>query len=212
MPVGPSQYPVNLVVEGRACLVVGGGAVAARKVVGLLACRAVVTVVAPEVGQEMADWGAAGEVTLERRPYRRGEAADYRLVIAATDDREVNEAVYIDAEAAGVWVNSADDPATCSFTLPSVVRRGPLVVTVATGGHSPAMATWLRAHVEREMGDEYRVLLELLSAERQALKASGRSTEGLDWQKALDSNMLELIREGQIGQARERLQACLSSS
>jgi precorrin-2 dehydrogenase/sirohydrochlorin ferrochelatase len=212
VPVGPSQYPVNLVVEGRACLVVGGGAVAARKVVGLLACGAALTVVAPEVGQEIADWAAAGEVTLERRPYRRGEAADYRLVIAATDDRDVNEAVYVDAEGAGVWVNSADDPATCSFTLPSVVRRGPLVVTVATGGHSPAMATWLRAHVEQEMGDEYRVLLELLSAERQALKAAGRSTEGLDWQKALDSNMLELIRVGQIGQARERLQACLSSS
>jgi len=212
VPVGPSQYPVNLIVDGRACLVVGGGAVAARKVVGLLACGAVVTVVAPGVGEEIAAWAAAGELTLERRVYRQGEAAGYRLVIAATDDHEVNTAVYRDAEAAGVWVNSADDPATCSFTLPSVVRRGPLVVTVATGGHSPAMAAWLRAHVEREMGDEYRVLLELLSAERQALKASGRSTEGLDWQKALDSNMLELIREGQIGQARERLQACLSSS
>jgi siroheme synthase-like protein len=212
VPVEPSQYPVNLVVEGRACLVVGAGAVAARKVVGLLACGALVTVVAPDVGDEVEGRAAAGELQLERRPYRAGEAADYRLVIAATDDHAVNEAVYRDADAAGVWVNSADDPATCSFTLPSVVRRGPLVVTVATGGHSPAMAAWLRAHVEAEMGEEYRVLLELLSAERQALKAAGRSTEGLDWQKALDSNMLELIREGQIGQARERLQACLSSS
>jgi precorrin-2 dehydrogenase/sirohydrochlorin ferrochelatase len=86
------------------------------------------------------------------------------------------------------------------------------MVTVSTGGHSPAMATWLRRHVESEMGDEYRILLELLSAEREAIKASGRSTEGLDWQKALDSNMLELIRAGHIGRARERLQACLSSS
>ncbi len=212
VPVEPPQYPVNLIVEGRPCLVVGAGAVAARKVAGLLACGANVTVVAPEVGEEIESWASAGRVALARRPYESGEVAGYRLVIAATDDHAVNALVFADGEASGVWVNSADDPATCSFTLPSVVRRGPLVVTVATGGHSPALATWLRARLEREVGDEYRILLELLSAEREALKAAGRSTEGLDWQKALDSNMLELIRAGQIGQARERLQACLSSS
>ena len=212
MPVDPPQYPVNLVVEGRPCLVVGGGAVAARKVAGLLACGAVVTVVAPEVGEEIESWALSGRIALARRRYEPDEVVGYRLVIAATDDHAVNAAVFADGEKGGVWVNSADDPATCSFTLPSVVRRGPLVVTVATGGHSPALAAWLRARLERELGDEYRILLELLSAERESLKASGRSTEGLDWQKALDSNMLELIRAGQIGQARERLQACLSSS
>jgi siroheme synthase-like protein len=212
VPVEPPQYPVNLVIEGRPCLVVGAGAVAARKVAGLLACGAVVTVVAPEVGEEIESWAATGRIALLRRPYEAGEVAGYRLVMAATDDRAVNALVFADGEAAGVWVNSADDPATCSFTLPSVVRRGPLVVTVATGGHSPALAAWLRGRLEREVGDEYRILLELLSTEREALKAAGRSTEGLDWQKALDSNMLELIRAGEIGQARERLQACLSSS
>jgi precorrin-2 dehydrogenase/sirohydrochlorin ferrochelatase len=212
MPVEPPQYPVNLVVAGRRCLVVGGGPIAARKVGGLLACGALVTVVAPEVTDEIESWAGQGRLGLERRPYRRDEAADYRLVIVATDDRATSETVLADGERAGVWVNAADDPALCSFTLPSVVRRGPLMVTVSTGGHSPAMATWLRRHVESEMGDEYRILLELLSAEREAIKASGRSTEGLDWQKALDSNMLELIRAGHIGRARERLQACLSSS
>ena len=212
MPVDPAQYPVNLVVEGRPCLVVGAGAIAARKAAGLLACGAVVTVIAPEVGSEISSLASAGLVALLRRPYAPGEVAGYRLAIAATDDHAVNAAVFADGEAAGVWVNSADDPALCSFTLPSVVRRGPLVVTVATGGHSPALAAWLRGRLEEELGDEYRILLELLSAERESLKASGRSTEGLDWQKALDSNMLELIRAGEIGQARERLQACLSSS
>ena len=212
VPVEPPQYPVNLIVEGRPCLVVGAGAVAARKVAGLLACGATVTVVAPEVGEKIESWAAAGRVALARRPYESGESAGYRLVVAATDDHAVNALVFADGEESGVWVNSADDPATCSFTLPSVVRRGPLLVTVATGGHSPALAAWLRARLEREVGDEYRILLELLSAEREALRAAGRSTEGLDWQKALDSNMLELIRAGQIGQARERLQACLSSS
>jgi precorrin-2 dehydrogenase/sirohydrochlorin ferrochelatase len=206
------QYPVNLILAGRPCLVVGGGAVAGRKIAGLLACGAVVTVVARVVSPEISALASAGALSVLLRPYQAGEAAGYRLVIAATDDHAVNAAVFADGEAAGVWVNSADDPAACSFTLPSVLRRGPLLVTVATGGRSPAVAAWLRARLEREIGDEYRVLLELVSAEREALRAAGRSTEGLDWQKALDSNMLELIRAGQIDQARERLQACLSSS
>jgi precorrin-2 dehydrogenase/sirohydrochlorin ferrochelatase len=209
MPVDSTLYPVNLVVEGRSCLVVGGGSVAAAKVRNLVACGAVVHVVAPEVSDEIA---SMPDITIERRPYRRGEVAGYRLVVAATGDTAVNAAVFSDGEEAGVWVNSADDPARCSFTLPSVVRRGPLTVTVSTGGHSPALARWLADRFSRVIGPEYAVLLELLSAERAAVKADGRSTETLDWQKALDSDMLALIKSGQVQQARERLQACLSSS
>jgi siroheme synthase-like protein len=200
---------VNLVVEGRRCLVVGGGSVAARKVLGLRACGADVHVVAPQVSAEVR---AIDGVTWEERSYRPGELAGYRLAVAATDDRAVNRAVYEDGEAAGVWVNSADDPQSCSFTLPSVVRRGPIMVAVSTGGHSPALASWLRARFEAELGPEYEVLLDLLATEREAARAAGKSTEGLDWQRALDSDMLDLIRAGEITTARERLQACLSSS
>ncbi|MHB8464393.1 MAG: precorrin-2 dehydrogenase/sirohydrochlorin ferrochelatase family protein [Acidimicrobiales bacterium] len=202
------QYPVNLVVEGRRCLVVGGGRVALRKVEGLVACGAEVTVVAPSISPEI----AALPVVLETREYRSPEARDYRLVIAATDDPAVNRSVFADGEAGGVWVNSADEPSSCSFTLPSVVRRGPIMITVSTGGQSPAMATWLRRRLEAEIGEEYVVLLQLLSDMRVSIKAQGRSTEGLDWLSALDSNMLELIRTGDISRARERLEACLSSS
>ena len=106
-----------------------------------------------------------------------------------------------------MWVNSADDPANCSFTLPSVVRQGDLVVTVATGGHSPALAsTWLRGALGEELGPEYETLLELLSEAREALRAAGRSTEDADWQQALDSGMLDLIRAGRLAEAKERLQ------
>jgi precorrin-2 dehydrogenase/sirohydrochlorin ferrochelatase len=205
--MGP-QYPVNLIVDGRSCLVVGGGAIAKRKAEGLMACGALVTVIAPEIDPELEQRAAHAH----RRAYRSPEAQDYRLVIAATDDRTVNQTVYDDAEAAGVWVNTADEPENCSFTLPSVVRRGDILVTVSTGGHSPALAVWLRRRLEAELGEEYAVLLRLVSEERVALKAQGRSTEGLDWLSALDSNMLELIRKGEIDRARERLQACLSSS
>jgi siroheme synthase-like protein len=209
VPVAGPQYPVNLVVEGRRCLVVGGGAVAARKVAGLRSCGAEVHVVAPHVSGEVR---SIDGVTWEERPYRAGEVAGYRLAVAATDDPAANRAVYEDGEAAGVWVNSADDPQSCSFTLPSVVRRGPIMVAVSTGGHSPALATWLRGRMEAELGPEYEVLLDLLAREREAARAAGKPTETLDWQRALDSDMLDLIRAGEITTARERLQACLSSS
>jgi precorrin-2 dehydrogenase/sirohydrochlorin ferrochelatase len=203
----PQQYPVNLVVEGRRCLVVGGGPLAAQKVEGLLACGARVHVVAEQVGPEI----RALPVTWEERPYRRGEAADYWLVVA-TGTGDANAVVYEDGDAARVWVNSADDPAHCSFTLPAVVRQGSLLVTVSTGGRSPALASWIKERLASELGPEYDALLDLLAAEREAVRAAGRSTEGFDWRKALDSDMLELIKNGHLADARERLQACLSSS
>jgi precorrin-2 dehydrogenase/sirohydrochlorin ferrochelatase len=202
------QYPVNLVLDGRRCLVVGGGRVALRKVEGLLACGGRVTVVAPRVDGGMRDL----PVTIEERPWRPADLDGMWLVIAATDDPAVNRAVYDAGQRAGVWVNGADDPANCSFTLPSVVRRGDLQVTVSTGGRSPALATWLRRRLEGEIGPEYAVLLDLLATERDGLKAAGVSTEGLDWRSALDSDMLDLIRTGDLAHARERLQTCLSSS
>src|SRR3954453_4897152 len=208
MPTLPPLYPANLVVEGRPCLVVGGGEVAARKVEGLVACGAQVHVVAERVGEEIRSL----PVTWEERSYTPGEVAGYRLVVAATDSPGTNGAVFADGEAAGVWVNSADDPANCSFTLPAVVRRGSLMVTVSTGGRSPAMAAWLKERLSAELGPEYEALLQLLADEREAAHAAGRSTEELDWQKALDSDMLELVKNGRLADAKERLQACLSSS
>ncbi|HVM66228.1 MAG TPA: bifunctional precorrin-2 dehydrogenase/sirohydrochlorin ferrochelatase [Acidimicrobiales bacterium] len=202
------QYPVSLVVEGRPCLVVGGGAVARRKAEGLLACGAAVTVVAPSVSAPL----VALPVRVLRRPYQRGEAAAYRLVIAATGDPVVNQMVHDDAEAAGVWVNAADDPARCTFTLPAIARQGPLTVAVSTGGGSPALASWLRDRLASELGEEYEVLLRLLSEARATIRTSGRSTEDVDWPSVLDSHMLDLIRAGDVGKAREHLEACLSSS
>ena len=201
-------YPVALVVEGRRCLVVGGGTVAARKAAGLRACGADVRVVATSVGPEMAALG----LPTEQRPYRRGEVAGYWLAIAATGDHAVNLSVFEDGEAAGVWVNGADDPAACSFMLPAVARRGPISVAVSTGGQSPALSGWLRSRFEAELGPEYEVLAGLLHQAREDLKAAGHASDEADWRTALDSDMLDLIRAGQIARAKERLQSCLSSS
>ncbi|HET9612412.1 MAG TPA: bifunctional precorrin-2 dehydrogenase/sirohydrochlorin ferrochelatase [Acidimicrobiales bacterium] len=212
MPVDQPLYPVNLVVAGRPCLVVGGGRVAATKVGGLVEAGARVTVVAPEVDARIVEMAAGGQVAVERRPYRPGEVRDHRFVVAATGDPAVNQQVYDDGEAAGVWVNSADDPDRCSAILPARVRQGRLTVTVSTGGHSPAVAAWVRERLAEQLGPEYDQLIELLAEARNEVQAQGVGTEQLDWRRALDSGILDLVRAGRLEDAKERLRACLSSS
>jgi siroheme synthase-like protein len=216
MPVEHPVYPVNLIVDGRRCLVVGGGPVALRKVRGLVEAGARVTVVGPELDPGIIELarGAGGgdDVVAEPRPYRPGEAAGYRLVVAATGDPAANQQVYDDAEAAGVWINSADDPERCTVTLPARLRQGRLTVTVSTAGHSPAIAAWVRDRLAGELGPEYDLLIGLLSEERARVQREGRSTEDLDWRSALDSGILELVRAGRLEAARERLRSCLSLS
>lgn len=204
----PGLYPIALRLAGERCLVVGAGAVAVAKVLGLLEAGADVDVVAPEVDDAMREL----PVTVHQRRYVSPEVAGYRLVITATDDAEVNRRVFLDAEAEGVLVNSADDPDNCRFTLMSRFRRGSLLVTVSTDGRSPAVAAWLRRRIEADVGDEYATLVDVAAEVRARILASGASTEGLGWKSALDSGILELIREGRVVEAKERLETCLSSS
>jgi precorrin-2 dehydrogenase/sirohydrochlorin ferrochelatase len=205
MPVEHPLYPVNLLVAGRRVLVVGGGQVAAEKVAGLLTAGAVVHVVATSVSEEV----RALPVTWEERAYRRGEVEGYRLAVACTDDPAANQAVFDDGEAAGVWVNAADDPERCSYTLPARLDRGRVLVTVSTGGQSPALASWLRDRIGEQLGEEVDTVAGLLAEARAELRAGGRSTMAADWRSALDSGMLDLVRAGRLDEARELLRASL---
>src|SRR5438105_2424665 len=153
-PVIPG-YPVNLVVAGRRCVVVGAGRIAARKIDALLAAGAEVHVVAPDVGPEVQAWSEAGRLTVAERPFIPADLDDVWLATTATGDPTVDRAVFEAGEARRLWVNSADDPDNCSFTLMSVVRQGDLVVAIGTGGRSPALATWLRRRFDEEVGPEY---------------------------------------------------------
>jgi precorrin-2 dehydrogenase/sirohydrochlorin ferrochelatase len=206
MPVEEVLYPANLVLAGKRCVVVGGGSVAARKIRALVDAGADVLVIAPKISEEI----KALPVKLAERSYRRGDLSAAWLALAATDDAIVNRQVFTDGQDVRVWVNVADDPEACSFTLPAVMRQGPVMVAVSTSGYSPALAGWIRERIAADLGPEVALLAELLSEARDTLKASGRSTEDVDWRRALDSDMLDLIRTGQTAQARERLQACLS--
>lgn len=185
-PLPVNLFPVNLVLTGRPVLVVGGGTVAARKVEQLRVCGADVTVVAPEVCPELA---ARDDVRILRRSYRHDEVDRYRLVITATDSATVNQAVHDDAEAAGIWVNAADDPARCTFTLPAVHRQGEVLLTASTGGRSPALASWLRGWLQRCVGPEYAEVAGRLAARRRALQAAGTSTEGIDWAPVIEAEL-----------------------
>ncbi|MED6327465.1 MAG: bifunctional precorrin-2 dehydrogenase/sirohydrochlorin ferrochelatase [Actinomycetota bacterium] len=204
MPSTP--YPVNLDLAGRRALVVGGGTVAARKVHGLLAAGADVTVVAPEVVDEIAD---NHRVRWHQRPYRRGEVAFYRLAISATGDPAVDGQVYWDAEAADVWLNSADDPQHCSFTLPAVTSRNDLQVTVSTNGRSPAVAAWLRRTIDAAVGPEHATVVSLAAEVRAELRAATGTSESPGWVDALDDDLVDLVRVGDLEAARRRLRTAV---
>ncbi len=172
------DYPIVLDLAGVPVLVVGGGRVALRKIEGLVAAHADVTVVAPAVGEAI----HALPVHVATRPWAPSDLDAARLVVTATYDPAVNAAVSAEARLRGIWVNSADDPANCTFTLPAVARDGAVTVAVSTGGASPALASHLRTEIERwlaEIGAANAATT--LAAQRSELQARGVSTESIDW-------------------------------
>jgi siroheme synthase-like protein len=209
---GLAGYPVNLLVRGRRVVVAGAGRIAGRKIEPLLDLGADVLVVAPAVTDEVRAWADQGRCALAERPFEPADLDGAWLALTATADDAVNAAVHAAAEARRIWVNSADDPAHCSFTLMSVVRRSDLVVAIGTGGRSPALAAHLRRMLDKEFGPEYETLLDLLSEAREAMRAGGRSSEDADWQAAFDAGIVDLVRAGRVDAAKELLNSCLSSS
>ena len=149
------MYPISLNLDGKRCLVVGGGGVALRKIDGLVEEGAHVTVIARAPCEGVVKLADAGEIELHRRPYEKGEASSFALVMAATDDLETNRQVFNDADGAGVWANVADDPPLCSFHLPARIRRGTLQFGIASAGEAPFAARRLRQGLEKRIGEEW---------------------------------------------------------
>ena len=203
-----SFYPVSLDVTNRPCLVVGAGPVAARKARALVECGAIVTVVAPSPGKDMEALEPLLHA-LERRPYRPGDASAFRLVVTATGIPGVDGTVFADAEAAGVWVNSADDPAHCSFILPAVHRDGAVTVSVSTGGLSPALASWLRDRIAVQWDGRIGTLALLLGEARDRLRAAGVPSESVDWASLLDGPLLDLVQSEDLESARAVVSAAI---
>jgi len=206
-----AYYPVFLEMKDRPCIVVGGGAVAERKVEGLLAAGARVTVISTELTPALAALKEDGRLRHVARPYREGDLKGYDLAVVATDDGGANADVAREGQRRRVWVNAVDDPANCDFIVPSVIRQGDVVIAASTGGASPALARRLREDLEAFLSDDYAPLTELLHEVRQELRSRGIAVDPQAWQRAMDGPLRTLLAQGRQGEARARLLASLGA-
>jgi precorrin-2 dehydrogenase/sirohydrochlorin ferrochelatase len=192
------SYPAFLRLDGRPCVVIGGGRVAAGKVDGLLVAGARVTVVSPDLAPPLAAAKARRAFHHEARVYRRGDLKGYVIAVAATADEVVNREIAVEAEAEGVLLNVVDRPELCSFISPAVVRRGRLTLAVSTGGASPMAARRIREHLERDFGAEYGPYLEILRRVRRELSREGWPPDERRrvFAALADSPLLDHLRRG----------------
>ena len=167
----PDYFAAFLDLRRRRCLVVGGGEIGERKARALLVCGAEVTVVSPTVTPGLAALAIVGRVIERRRPFRRSDLRGCALVVAATGNPEVDDAVAALARRARVLVNVVDRPERCDFIVPSVLQRGQLQIAVSTGGRSPALAREIRRRLEARFGPEYAELVARTGRARRAARA-----------------------------------------
>lgn len=206
-------YPIGLIgLEARQTVVIGGGKVAARKVAGLLEAGAQVTVISPAFVPELRLRAGTRRVKLVNRAYQEGDLAEAFLVIAATNNPDINERVWQEARERGCLVNVVDDPARCNFIVPAVVRRGEVTVTISTGGASPALARRLREQLESLIGPEVGALAGLLAELRPELQSrfqdDDRRAEAAF--RLVDSDLAEIIRRQGLDAARLRSEELLA--
>ncbi len=189
--------------------------VAEHKARSLVEGGADVVVVAEAVNSGLEELARDGNVSVVGRDYVAGDLAGAFLAIAATDDAVVNAAVYEEGERGRVLVNSVDDVEHCHFAVPSVVRRGELTVTIATGGKAPALAKKLRRTLSEQFGPEYAGVVELVGQVRREAQGERRQVDfdtwAARWEQALDDEVVDLVRTGRSEEARARLLAALAS-
>jgi precorrin-2 dehydrogenase / sirohydrochlorin ferrochelatase len=206
----PFRYPVALELSGRRCVVTGGGAEAERKARALLEAEADVVVIAPAVTDGLRDLVRRGELTHIARRYERGDLAGAFLVVAADADRAVRADVFAEAEAERVLCNAVDDVEHCHFAVPSIVRRGELLIAVSTGGRAPALAKRLRRRLTAELGWEWEALVDVLGqvrAETLPTRTVDFATWASRWRDVLDreEELLALLAEGRIDEVKARV-------
>ncbi len=190
-------YPIYLDIQNRNCLVVGGGAVATRKVTTLLGCGALVTVVSPAVTSTLQELSKNSRIFLEKRPFQASDLNGKFLVIGATNDLTLNRQLHTEAERLGILYNIADRPEACNFILPSIVNRGDLVIAISTSGTSPAFAKKLRKDLEKEFGKEYADFLKLMGAIRRRLLANNNKPEVNKhlFEQLINNDLLQMIKD-----------------
>lgn len=210
-----ASYSALLDLTRARVLVVGGGAVACRKVETLAESGARPDLIAPELTPELTALTARMGLLVRRGVYQDGDAAGYRVVFAATDRRDVNAAVARDAEAAGAWVNVADDPEASTLLVPAAVRRGEVLVALSTGGASPLLARRVRERLERVVTPGLGRAADRLRALRSEVRARWPGEEERRrhfWFALITDDFLDCAIAGRDEELENRIQACLSQS
>lgn len=202
-----SYYPVLLDLEGKEVLVVGGGRVAERKICTLLEYGAKIFLISKEITNNLHQMVEGGKIVLLGSEFEEGFLNGVFLVIAATNDKDLNHRVGQSAQTRGLLVNAVDQPRDCNFIVPSIIRRGDLLIAVSTSGKSPAVAKRLRKELEKQFGSEYAKLLALMGRIRTAVlqldlpqEENSRIFEAL-----LDSNLLEVLNRKDSKELKEVL-------
>jgi len=193
-------YPVNLDIQNRNCLVVGGGDVGTRKVMTLLDCGAMVIVVSPAVTEKIEELSNKGLIKLEKRGFKPTDLDQMFLVIGATDNPELNRQIHAGAERLGMLCNIADRPEVCNFILPAIVNRGDLIIAISTSGKSPAFAKKMRKDLEKKFGTEYAEFLTLMGGIRTKLLSEDHEPEAHKhlFENLIKRDVVNLIKQGDI--------------
>lgn len=202
-------YPVFLDLRGLRCVVVGGGPAVEEKVRALVDAGARVVVVGWETTPLLQAWTDEGHVEMLGRPYRRGDLEGAWLVIAASADRSVNQAVWEEAEERRIFVNAVDDPPHCRFLAGAVHRQGDLIIAISTSGKAPALAVRLRDQLAATFGPEYAEFLRLAGDVRQevAQTVPDAAARRALWYRIADSDVLQSLRASDPVGARDRIWA-----
>ncbi len=198
-----SYYPVLLNIQGKPCVVIGGGDVALRKVKMLLEGGADITVVSPTFHPDLVQLFKEKTIQLIHRDYQHGDLEKAMMAIVATNIQERNRRVAQEARDQGILVNVADDPEGSDYILPSFFRRGNLTLAISTGGASPALAKKIRIELEQKFGEEFSQLLTLVEEVRSTLRSRQIHAAPEVWQEALDlDELIGLVRSGRMDEAK----------
>lgn len=206
-------YPINVSLEGKRCLIVGGGKVAERKAESLLFYNPVLCLVSPQVEGRIEQWANEGLLEWIPRTFEENDLNGVLIVFIATNDNQVNQSIAAACREKGILVNAVDDPPNCDFYVPSVLRRNALTVAVSTEGNSPLYAARLRRELEAIITEDHGKYVDILGQLRQEIKNSSLDMEQrkqiLD--NLVNSDILELIQAGLDDEAEERIKVCMSS-
>ncbi|MDK2986028.1 MAG: precorrin-2 dehydrogenase [Clostridia bacterium] len=206
-------FPIYLSLKNKDCLVVGGGKVAQRKVQSLIAAEASVRVISPKITSDLLKLVHEGKIFWKQKKFHAEDLENPFIVISATDDENVNKEVATLCMEKNIPVNVVDDPPKCTFHIPAVVRRGDFALAISTAGKSPMLAGKLRRQLEFQFGEEYEIYVQLLGEMRERIlkEIPEENKRRKIFKRLVDSDLLDLIKEGKQSKIKERIEECMYS-